>query len=100
MIPVEYYSGLSLILFAIGLYGTLAGRNIIRILMSIEIMLNAVNINMVAFSAYINEISGQIFAMFIIAIAAAEAVVGLAIIVKISRTHSNIDITKLNELRW
>lgn len=100
MIPVEYYSGLSLILFAIGLYGTLASRNIIRILMSIEIMLNAVNINMVAFSAYINEISGQIFAMFIIAIAAAEAVVGLAIIVKISRTHGNIDITKLNELRW
>ncbi len=100
MIPVEYYSGLSLILFAIGLYGTLASRNIIRILMSIEIMLNAVNINMVAFSAYINEISGQIFAMFIIAIAAAEAVVGLAIIVKISRTHGNIDIAKLNELRW
>lgn len=100
MIPVEYYSGLSLILFAIGLYGTLASRNIIRILMSIEIMLNAVNINMVAFSAYINEISGQIVAMFIIAIAAAEAVVGLAIIVKISRTHGNIDIAKLNELRW
>ena len=100
MIPIEYYLALGITLFGIGLFGVLTQKNIIKILMCIEIMLNAVNINFVTYSAYLHNIDGQIFTLFIIAVAAAEVAVGLAIIVKIFRTNGDINILKLNELKW
>jgi len=101
-IGLEHYLILSTVLFAIGLYGALAKRNAIIILMSIELMLNAVNIAMVAFSRYIVPalLTGQIFAIFIIAVAAAEATVGLAIVIGIYRNRETIDVTQINLMKW
>ena len=101
-IGLEHYLILSAILFSIGLYGALAKRNAVVILMSIEIMLNAVNIAMVAFSRYITPslLTGQVFAIFIIAVAAAEAAVGLAIIIAIYRSRQTIESTKIDLMKW
>ena len=101
-IGLEHYLILSAVLFAIGLYGALAKRNAIIILMSIELMLNAVNIAMVAFSRYIVPalLTGQVFAIFIIVVAAAEATVGLAIIIAIYRNRETIDATEVNLMKW
>ena len=101
-IGLEHYLILSAILFSIGLYGALAKRNAIIILMSIELMLNAVNIAMVAFSRYIVPLllTGQVFAIFIIVVAAAEAAIGLAIILAIYRSRETIDATKINLMKW
>ena len=101
-IGLEHYLMLSAILFSIGLYGALAKRNAIIILMSIELMLNAVNIAMVAFSRYIVPLllTGQVFAIFIIVVAAAEAAVGLAIILAIYRSRETIDATKIDLMKW
>ena len=101
-IGLEHYLILSAVLFAIGLYGALAKRNAIIILMSIELMLNAVNIAMVAFSRYIVPalLTGQVFAIFIIVVAAAEATVGLAIIIGIYRNRETIDATEVNLMKW
>ena len=101
-IGLEHYLILSAVLFAIGLYGALAKRNAIIILMSIELMLNAVNITMVAFSRYIGPtlLTGQVFAIFIIVVAAAEATVGLAIIIAIYRNRETIDATEVNLMKW
>jgi len=101
-IGLEHYLILSVILFSIGLYGALAKRNAVVILMSIEIMLNAVNIAMVAFSRYIVPLllTGQVFVIFIILVAAAEAAVGLAIIIAIYRNRKTIDVTKMNLMKW
>ena len=101
-IGLEHYLILSTVLFAIGLYGALAKRNAIIILMSIELMLNAVNIAMVAFSRYIVPalLTGQIFAIFIIVVAAAEATVGLAIVIGIYRNRETIDATEINLMKW
>jgi len=101
-IGLEHYLILSVILFSIGLYGALSKRNAIIILMSIEIMLNAVNIAMVAFSRYIvpELLTGQLFAIFIMVVAAAEAAVGLAIIITIYRNHETIDATEINLMKW
>lgn len=101
-IGLEHYLVLSAILFSIGLYGALAKRNAIIILMSIELMLNAVNIAMVAFSRYIVPLllTGQVFAIFIIVVAAAEAAVGLAIILTIYRSRETIDATKIDLMKW
>ena len=102
MITLEHYLVLSAILFAIGLYGALAKRNAIIILMSIEIMLNGVNIAMVAFSRYVVPalLTGQVFAIFIMVVAAAEAAVALAIIITIYRSKESIDITNVNLMKW
>ncbi len=99
---LEHYLILSAVLFSIGLYGALAKRNAIIILMSIELMLNAVNIAMVAFSRYIVPLllTGQVFAIFIIVVAAAEAAVGLAIILAIYRSRETIDATKIDLMKW
>ena len=99
---LEHYLILAAILFSIGLYGALAKRNAIIILMCIELMLNAVNITMVAFSRYVVPalLTGQIFAIFIIVVAAAEVAVGLAIILAIYRGLETIDITKINLMKW
>jgi NADH:ubiquinone oxidoreductase subunit K len=101
-ISLEHYLILSAILFSIGLYGVLAKRNAIIILMSIELMLNAVNIAMVAFSRYIVPLllTGQVFAIFIIVVAAAEAAVGLAIIISIYRNRETIDATQVDLMKW
>ena len=101
-IGLEHYLILSVTLFSIGLYGALAKRNAIVILMSIEIMLNAVNIAMVAFSRYIVPLllTGQVFTIFIIVVAAAEAAVGLAIIMAIYRNRETIDPTKIDLMKW
>ena len=102
MISLEHYLVLSAVLFAIGLYGALAKRNAIIILMSIEIMLNGVNIAMVAFSRYVVPalLTGQVFAIFIMVVAAAEAAVALAIIITIYRSKESIDITNVNLMKW
>jgi len=99
---LERYLILSAALFSIGIYGLTASRNIIRVLMSIEILLNAVNINLVAFSNFIDplEIKGQVFALFIMAIAAAEAAIALAIILAIYRNTSSIDMEDFATLKW
>ncbi len=101
-ISLEHYLILSAILFSIGLYGALAKRNAIVILMSIELMLNAVNIAMVAFSRYIVPLllTGQVFALFIMVVAAAEVAVGLAIIIAIYRSRETIDATEVNLMKW
>ena len=102
MVGLEHYLILSAVLFAIGLYGALAKRNAIIILMSIELMLNAVNIAMVAFSRYIVPLllTGQVFAIFVMVVAAAEVAVGLAIIIAIYRHHETIDATKIDLMKW
>jgi len=99
---LEHYLILSAILFSIGLYGALTKRNAVIILMCIELMLNAVNITMVAFSRYIvpELLTGQVFAIFIIVVAAAEVAVGLAIILAIYRGLETIDATKINLMKW
>lgn len=101
-VGLEHYLILSAVLFAIGLYGALAKRNAIIILMCIEIMLNAVNIALVAFSRFITPtlLTGQVFALFVIVVAAAEAAVGLAIIISIFRNHETIDTTNIDLLKW
>ena len=101
-IGLEHYLILSAILFSIGLYGALAKRNAIIILMSIEIMLNAVNIAMVAFSRFIvpTLLTGQVFAIFIMVVAAAEAAVGLAIIIAVYRSRETIESTDINLMKW
>ena len=99
---LEHFLVLSSVLFAIGLYGALSKRSAVVILMSIEIMLGAVDIAMVAFSRYIvpTLLTGQVFTIFIIVVAAAEATVGLAIIIAIYRRRETIDITKIDLMKW
>jgi NAD(P)H-quinone oxidoreductase subunit 4L len=89
-------------LFCIGIYGLITSRNAVRVLMSVELMLNAVNLNMMAFSNYLDsvQIKGQVFSVFIITIAAAEAAVGLAIILSIYRSRDTVDMEQFNLLRW
>jgi len=96
------YLSLAALLFCIGLYGVLVSRNAVRVLMSIELMLNAVNINLVAFARFIDPIHvrGQIFAIFILTVAAAEAAVGLAIVLAIYRNNASVDMEKFNILKW
>jgi NADH-quinone oxidoreductase subunit K len=99
-IPIDYYIWLSAALFSIGVLGVLYRRNAIIIFMCIELMLNAVNLLMVAFSSYLNDASGQVFVFFIMAVAAAEVAVGLAILVLMYRNTKTIDINVLNRLKW
>ena len=99
-IPLNYYLFLSTALFAIGVTGVLLRRNAIIIFMSIELMLNAVNLLLVAFSAYRSDPNGQVFVFFIMAVAAAEVCVGLAIIVMIYRNLQSTDVHLLNKLKW
>lgn len=99
-IPIDYYLWLSAALFTIGVLGVLYRRNAIIIFMCIELMLNAVNLLMVAFSSYLNDSAGQVFVFFIMAVAAAEVGVGLAILVLMYRNTRTIDINVLNRLKW
>jgi len=99
-IPLDWYIYLSLILFAIGVTGVLLKRNAIVLLMCIEIMLNAANLLFVAFSAYSDDPSGQLFVFFVMVVAAAEVAVGLAIIVMIYRNLDSVNINLLDKLKW
>lgn len=89
-------------LFCIGIYGLVNSRNAVRVLMSIELMLNAVNINLIGFSNFLDpaEIKGQVFTVFVITVAAAEAAVGLAIVLAIYRNRETIDMEQFNLLKW
>lgn len=100
MIGIDWYLALSAILFTIGIVGVLIRRNAIVIFMCVEMMLNAVNLALVSFSAYHGDVTGQILVFFSLSVAAAEAVVGLAIIIAIFRNNLSVDITKVNLLRW
>jgi NADH:ubiquinone oxidoreductase subunit K len=90
----------SAVLFAAGVYGVLARRNAVLVLMSIELMLNAVNVNLVAFSAYLGQLTGQVFALFVITVAAAEIGIGLAIVILIYRNRETINVDEVNLLKW
>lgn len=100
-VPVSAFLVLALILFCIGLYGALTKRNTVIVLISIELMLNAVNINLVTFSKYgLNpSITGQVFALFAIAVAAAEAAVGLAILIALYRNRRTVNVDEMNQLK-
>lgn len=99
MTPIAAYLALSALLFSIGLYGLLVSRNGIKILMCIEILLNAANVNLVAFAAYHENALGYVFAMFSIALAAAEAAVGLSILIALFRLKRGIDVSLLQLLK-
>jgi len=100
MVPLSYYLILSGIVFLTGFVGVLLRRNIIIILLSIELMLNATNTNFVAFSQYFHDIAGQVFVFFALTVAAAEVAVGLAIIIALYRARSAINIDEFQLLKW
>jgi NADH:ubiquinone oxidoreductase subunit K len=100
MIPVELYILLASIMFTIGLYGLVTQRNGIKLMICIELLLNSANINLVAFSANQPNVNGQVFALFSIALAAAEAGVGFAILISLYRLYGTIDLDNINALRW
>jgi NADH-quinone oxidoreductase subunit K len=99
MVPLDWYLMLGGTVFCIGMVGFMIRRNIIMMFLSIELMLNGVNINLVAFSHYLQDLRGQIFVFFIIAVAAAEAAIGLAIVILITRNKNTIFVDEINELR-
>ncbi|HEX4887179.1 MAG TPA: NADH-quinone oxidoreductase subunit NuoK [Luteibaculaceae bacterium] len=99
-VPFDWYIYLSLALFAIGVCGVLMRRNAIVMFMSIELMLNSVNLLLVAYSAYTGKISGMVYVFFVMVVAAAEVAVGLALLVSIYRNIQSVDIDKLKSLKW
>ena len=99
MVPVGACLGLSAVLFAIGLVGFLGRRNVILMLVSVEIMLNAVNVSLAAFSDRLHDPSGQILALFIIVVAAAEAAIGLGLVLALSRHRAGVNVEDLTELK-
>lgn len=99
MVPIEYYVGLSVILFSIGALGVLVRRNPIVIFMSVELMLNSANLVFVAYARQFTELTGQLFVFFVMTVAAAEVAVGLALIVTIFRTKKLIDIDSMNTMK-
>lgn len=100
MIRLPLVLSFSAILFATGVYGVLARRNAVLVLMSIELMLGSVSVNLVAFSQALGEITGQVFALFVIAVAAAEVGIGLAIVILIYRNRETINVDEVNLLKW
>jgi NADH-quinone oxidoreductase subunit K len=99
MVPLSWYMVLSVIVFAIGVFGFLARRNIIIMFMSIELMLNAVNINLISLSHYLQDMRGQILAFFVIAVAAAEAAIGLAIVIALFRNKATAHVDEIKEMQ-
>lgn len=99
MVPTSYYITLSAVLFGLGVIGFVSRRNIITIFMSVELMLNAVNLAFVAFSRSFGQLQGQIFVFFVIVVAAAEAAVGLAIIISVERTRRSLNVERVNLLK-
>lgn len=99
-IPLDYYLILSALLFVTGVVGVVTRRNAIVIFMSLELMLNAVNLSLVAFSAYLGDTAGQMFVFFIMAVAAAEAAVGLAIVLSLFRNKQTVYVDEVNIMKW
>ncbi len=99
-VPISWYLVLSAVLFAMGVAGFLFKRNIITIFMSIELMLNAVNLSFVAFSYVLKQLGGQVFVFFVMVVAAAEAAVGLAIIIVVFRNRDSLNVDDIELLKW
>jgi len=99
-IPLEYYLILSAFMFIVGVAGVLTRRNAIVVFMSIELMLNSANLTLVAFSSYLGNSVGQLFVFFVMCVAAAEAAVGLAIIIALFRNKMTLNIDEINILKW
>jgi len=101
-IPLSWFLIVAALLFSIGIYGVLARRNAVAILMSIELMLNAVNINLIAFWRYLgaDTLNAFVFAMFVFAVAAAEAAVGLALVISVYRNRQTVAVEDINMFRW
>ena len=99
MVPLEWYIGLSAVIFVIGAIGFMIRRNLIIMLICVELMLNATNISLVAYSHYLQDLRGQIFAIFIITVAAAEAAIGLAILVVLVRNKGAVHTTEITEMK-
>jgi NADH:ubiquinone oxidoreductase subunit K len=100
MIRLPFLLSFSAVLFSAGVYGVLARRNAVLVLMSIELMLNAVNVNLVAFGSALKDLTGQVFALFVITVAAAEVGIGLAIVILIYRNRETINVDEVNLLKW
>jgi len=100
MVPIEYYLLLSSAIFCIGLFGILTRRNALYFLMSVELMMNAAILNLVAFSLHWGNLTGQTFALFAIALAAAEVAVGIGIILALYRNFGDIDVMEAATMRW
>jgi NADH-quinone oxidoreductase subunit K len=100
MVPVGACLGLSAVLFGIGLIGFLGRRNIILMLVSVEVMLNAVNVGLVGFSGHLSDARGQVMAVFVIAVAASEAAIGLGLVLALSRNKQGVDVEDVTQLRW
>jgi NADH-quinone oxidoreductase subunit K len=99
MVPLSWYLALSAVLFTIGVVGVIIKRNAIQMFMCIELMLNAVNLTFVAFSSYFNDVTGQLFVFIVMTVAAAEAAVGLGIIIAIFRNRESLDVDEASVLR-
>ncbi|MCZ7554885.1 MAG: NADH-quinone oxidoreductase subunit NuoK [Bacteroidia bacterium] len=100
MVPIHFYLIVSAIMFTTGVVGVLTRRNAIIIFMCIELMLNSVNLTFVSFSAFLGDAAGQIFVFFVMAVAAAEAAVGLAIVIALFRNKQTVSINDVNLLKW
>jgi NADH-quinone oxidoreductase subunit K len=99
-VPLPYYLGLSAVLFTVGVAGVLIRRNAIVVFMCIELMLNSVNLMLVAFSSYLDDVTGQVLVLLVMAVAAAEAAVGLAIVIALFRNSRTVNINEINILKW
>ena len=99
MVPLSWYMILSMVVFSIGVFGFLSRRNIVIMFMSIELMLNAVNISLISFSHYIQDLRGQILAFFVIAVAASEAAIGLAIVIALFRNKATAHVDEIHEMK-
>jgi NADH-quinone oxidoreductase subunit K len=99
MVPLSHYIGLSFVIFTLGIVGVLVRRNLLTVLMSIELMLNAVNINLVAFARQLGDLTGHVLPIFVIAVAAGEAAIGLAIIISLFRLKSSVSLDDAAEMK-
>lgn len=99
-IPIEYYLILSAFMFTVGIIGVLTRRNAIVVFMCIELMLNSANLTLITYSSYLGDVAGQLFVFFVMSVAAAEAAVGLAIIIAIYRNKLTVNIDEINILKW
>ena len=99
-IPMEYYLILSAFMFTVGIVGVLTRRNAIVVFMCVELMLNSANLTLITYSSYLGDVAGQLFVFFVMAVAAAEAAVGLAIIIAIYRNKLTVNIDQINILKW
>jgi len=100
LVPLSWYLVFGALLFMVGVVGVLTRRNVIIVLMSIELMLNAVNVTLISFSHYLQDLRGQIFTLFIIAVAASEAAIGLALVISMYRGKSTFNLDEVNVLKW